>query len=357
MTAALRLVPDVHVPSSPTIPAAAGPAPRRGFERLLVVHADLGRFRHARVGDLPDVLRAGDLVVLNDAATLPASIGARTPEGHPIEVRLAARLGPGRHRVALFGAGDWRTPTEDRPAPQAVRVGDVLTASPRLHMQVTAHEPGSRLAEIAFVERGPRLLAELYRVGRPIQYSYLDSEVPLRAFQTSYGSRPWASEMPSAGRPLSWEVLLRLRREGVELAVLTHAAGLSSIDGGEVDAALPLPERYEIPAATVEAIERTQARGGRVIAVGTTVVRALEGNVRTHGRLVAGTFVTDLVLDPDARLEIVDGLLSTMHEPGESHFELLSAFADGELLIRANASAARHGYRAHEFGDAILILP
>ncbi len=343
-----------HFAPASSIPAAPGPAARRGFERLLLVHADRGSYRHADIAALPDALEPGDLVVLNDAATLPASLHAATPEGAAVEVRLAGRLGPARHRVAVLGAGDWRTPTEDRPAPPTIRAGDVLTASPRLHLRVDAVD--GRFADITFRERGPALLAELYRVGRPVQYSYLAEDVPLRAFQTSYGGRPWASEMPSAGRPLSWQVLLDLRRRGVELATLTHAAGLSSIDGGALDASLPLPERYELPARTVAAVARARARGGRVIAVGTTVVRALESNVRRHGALVPGTFTAELVLTPDTTPAVVDGLLSTMHEPGESHFELLSAFADPGLLIAANASAAARGYRAHEFGDAILIL-
>ncbi len=343
------------------IPAAPAPAERRGFERLLLVHADRGAFRHGRIDGLADVLEPGDLVVLNDAATLPASVPARTETGEAIEVRLAGRLGPARHRVALLGAGDWRTPTEDRPAPPAVEVGEVLTASPRLHLRVDAVDAGApgrggRLAEITFVQRGPALLGELYRVGRPVQYSYLSGDVPLRAFQTAFGVRPWASEMPSAGRPLSWRVLLDLRRRGVELATLTHAAGLSSIDGGDLDAALPMPERYELPARTVRAIERTRERGGRIVAVGTTVVRALESNARRFGRPTPGTFVAELVLTPDTEPRVVDALLSTMHEPGESHFELLSAFADADLLVAANASAAERGYRAHEFGDAVLIL-
>lgn len=343
----------IETPTS--LPPATGPAPRRGFERLLLVHASHGRFQHTRVGELPAVLRAGDLLVLNDAATLPASIPMRRESGEPVEVRLARRLGPARHRVALLGAGDWRTPTEERAAPPTLRPGELLTASANLHARIERVD--GRIADLAFVQRGPNLLAELYRVGRPVQYSYLAEDVPLSAFQTAYGVRPWASEMPSAGRPLSWQVLLDLRRAGVELATLTHAAGLSSIDGGELDATLPMAERYELPEATVQAIERARERGGRVVAVGTTVVRALESNHERHGRLVAGEFTTGFVLTPQTVPRVVTGLLSTIHEPGESHFELLSAFADADLLIEANHSAVARGYQAHEFGDAILILP
>ena len=159
----------IETPTS--LPAATGPAPRRGFERLLLVHAGPGRFQHTRVGALPAVLRAGDLLVLNDAATLPASVPMRTESGEQVEVRLARRLGPGRHRVALLGAGDWRTPTEERADPPTLRPGELLTASANLHARIERVD--GRFADLAFVERGPNLLAALYRVGRPVQYSYL----------------------------------------------------------------------------------------------------------------------------------------------------------------------------------------
>lgn len=352
------VIPSIHAAALavPGIPAATGPAPRRGQARLLVVDRSVGAYHHRKIGDLPALLRSGDLVVLNDAATLPASLQVRTVRGEPLELRLAGRLGPGRHRAALFGAGDWRTPTEARPAPPPVALGEVLTASDRLHFRVEDIDTTGRIGVVNAVERGPRLLTELYRVGRPVQYSYLAGDVPLRAVQTAWGSRPWGAEMASAGRPLSWEILLGLRRAGVGIATLTHGAGLSSVDGGALDATLPLPERYALPGETVDAVHQTRSAGGRVIAIGTTVVRALEGNQRTHGALVSGEYLTDLVLSPGAPLQVVDGLLSNLHEPGESHFELLSAFAPRDLLMDANASAARRGYRAHEFGDVTLIV-
>jgi S-adenosylmethionine:tRNA ribosyltransferase-isomerase len=214
-----------------------------------------------------------------------------------------------------------------------------------------------RLVRVVFDRAGDELWAAIYREGRPVQYSHLARELPLWAVQTAYAGRPFAFEMPSAGRPLSWEILLGLRRRGVRWAALTHAAGLSATGDPALDAALPLPERYVLPAATVAAVEETRARGGRVIAVGTTVVRALEGAAARGERLRAGPGITGLRLSPAHRRRVVDGILSGVHAPGESHFELLGAFADLRLLRAAHAHAQARGLRPHELGDAMLILP
>ena len=339
------------------LPAATRPLPTRGQERLLVIDSTVSTWSHGRLPDLADSLSPGDLLVLNDAATLPASLAVHSALGDPLEVRLLSRRGPGRWQVALLGAGDWRTPTEERPEPPRLEIGALLTASPELHLRVEAvHSETSRLAEIAFVERGEALVQALYRHGRPVQYSYLEDDLPIESFQTVYASRPWAVEMPSAGRGLGWELLLELRRRGVGLATLTPAAGLSSLDGGPLDELLPSPERYHLPERTVNAVESTLSSGGRVVAVGTTVVRALEDNRLTHGVLTPGEHIATLVLGPGFRPQVVDGILTNMHERGESHFRLLSAFADEALLESAVAEAAQLGYRAHEFGDSCLIL-
>jgi S-adenosylmethionine:tRNA ribosyltransferase-isomerase len=217
---------------------------------------------------------------------------------------------------------------------------------------------------IRFDREGDALWGALYRHARPVQYSYLAHPLPLWAVQTVYAARPWALEMPSAGRPLSWEILLALRRNGVRWAALTHAAGLSATGDLAIDAALPLPERYDIPAATVSAIDETRARGGRVIAVGTTVVRALEGaaakvaaGATTARVLPAGPGTTDLRIGPGFRPHIADGVLSGTHAAGESHHALLAAFAPGDLLDAALAYAERTGFQTHELGDAMLVLP
>lgn len=339
------------------LPAAKLPPTRRGEERLLSIDPLHRRWRHRSLRDLASELQPGDLLVLNDAATLPASLDVRTADGQQLELRLLARLGPARWTAALLGAGSWRTPTEQREAPSQLQLGELLTAGDELQAEVTGiDEATPRLIEVTFVQRGSALVQALYRRGRPVQYSYLESEVPLSSFQTSYASRPWAVEMPSAGRGLTWELLLELRRRGVGLATLTHAAGLSSVDGGTLDDSLPSPERYHLPQRTVNAIAETLVAGGRVVAVGTTVVRALEDNHRQHGQLRAGEFTATLVLGPGFRPQVTSGVLTNMHERGESHFSLLGSFVDSDLLEAAVREAGERGYRAHEFGDSCLVL-
>ncbi|MFK7926846.1 MAG: S-adenosylmethionine:tRNA ribosyltransferase-isomerase [Myxococcota bacterium] len=326
---------------------------RRGTEQLLVIDPGCGCWATTGVSRMADALNEGDLVVVNDAATLPASLHATSERGEPVEIRLMSAPTQNRWPVALLGGGDWRTPTQDRPAPPTLAVGDRLFVGPDLIGEVV-HLQDRRLATLAF--RSADVWAALYRHGRAVQYAYMDQEVPMSAVQTAFAGRPWAVEMPSAARPLTWSMLLPLMRRGVGLAKLTHGAGLSSIDGGALDRRLPLPERSDIPEQTVRAIQQTHRSGGRVLAVGTTVTRALEGRVHQAGALVPGESVTDLILTPAYTPQVVHGLLSNLHEPGESHFELMSAFAPREVLMAANATAQNRGFLAHEFGDATLIM-
>ena len=327
-------------------------------DRLLRIDPRSGALRDARVGDLPALLRKGDLLVVNDGATLPAALRGRTAAGAPVEARLFDGDGEGSFRALLFGAGDARMRTEDRPLPPPLPPGSAITFGPDLAAVVEHVSPASpRIVDLAFRERGARLWSALYRHGRPVQYAYVAGPLELWHVQTRYASRPLCAELPSAGRPLTWGLLLSLIRKGVSVASLTHAAGLSSTGEPALDALLPMPERFEIPAETVAAIRATKAAGGRVIAVGTTVTRALEGCAVQHeGEVVAGSGVTDLVIHAGFRLRVVDGILSGMHEPGASHFHLLEAFAPLDVLSRAHAHAEGAGYLAHEFGDSTLIL-
>lgn len=364
-------------------PATGPRAQRDGARLLLLPKADdqgsSAGLESAMASDLPRHLQPGDLLVLNDAATLPASLHGTGPAGAAIELRLlyAPPPGDGQDEIwpaVLLGAGDWRTPTEHRAAPPRLQPGDRLrfaprdrtapaTAAPILEAEVVGvAATTARLIEVRFNQRGAAFLAALYALGRPIQYAYLQRDLSLWSVQTVYSGRPWAAEMPSAGFSLSWEILLSLRRRGVELAWLTHAAGISSSGDPDLDRLLPLPECYDLPATTVAAIARTRRRGGRIIAVGTTVVRALEGEERNarHAGLRAGTLRpglgrTDLVLDENTRLAVVDGLLTGMHGPGESHFRLLSAFAPPQGLAAAWEQASQSGYQCHEFGDLCLL--
>jgi S-adenosylmethionine:tRNA ribosyltransferase-isomerase len=304
-------------------------------ERLLVVDPRAGDWRDARVRDLPRHLSAGDLLVVNDAATVPASLAAVTARGEPVEVRLAAHLDDDRWRAVLFGAGDWHTRTEHRAAPPPVSRGERLRIAPELECLVEDLDPARpRLVVVRFSLDGAALWAALYRHGRPVQYAHVARALSLWHVQTPFASRPWAVEMPSAGRPLTWALLGELRARGVRLASLTHAAGLSSTGEPALDAVLPLPERFDIPELTVRAVAETRLAGRRVVAVGTTVVRALEGSAlladlreavacdshALHSRdLVAGEGTTDLRIDARFRPRVVDGLLTGLHELGSSH--------------------------------------
>ena len=350
----------------PRMRPARAPRAQRSDARLLALDAGNGRYADLRADDLPQLLRAGDLLVVNDAATLPASLHGQTLRGEPVELRLSgAAVSEGTedaedtYWVALLGAGDWRTPTEHRPAPPHLGRRDTVVVGPTLRAEILAlSDVSPRLCRIRFSLRGAALWSALYAHGRPVQYAYQSGELALWSVQTVYGARPWAAEMPSAGRPLSWDTLAELRRRGVTLAWLTHAAGLSATGDPALDAALPLPERYDIPAATARALTDTRARGGRIIAVGTTVVRALEGAARASGGIVpAGSGVTDLILGQGTPLRAVDGILTGIHGPEESHFRLLSAFATPARLHAAWDHAADAGYLCHEFGDLELIAP
>jgi len=340
--------------------AAAWPRDDAAAERLLWIDPERRRLRDAHLDDMPALLRPGDLLVVNDAATLPASLSGRTAAGSSLEVRLyGQRAGPGpRFRAVLFGPGDWRLRTEDRPEPARLAPGDRISFAPDLSARVEAvADLSPRLVELTFDRDGAPLWSALYRYGRPVQYSYVAAPLELWSVQTHFGARPWAAEMPSAGRPLRWHILRALGERGVRMAALTHAAGLSSTGDPVLDAALPLPEQFDVPEPTVRAIRATRAAGGRVVAVGTTVVRALEGSAVQHrGELVPGPGETDLVIRPGFRPQVVHGILTGIHEPGSSHFGLLHEFAPGDLLAAASTHARAAGYLGHEFGDSCLVL-
>jgi len=335
---------------------ARWPRPRPLDERLLAIDRARSDVRHLRVRDLPSLVKPHDLIVVNDAATLPASLRATDRSGAH-ELRLAGPTASGAFRAVLFGAGDWHTPTEHRPPPAPLDAGDSLTFDSELSATVERVSPISpRLVELRFDREGAALWSALYRLGRPVQYSYLDGPLELWHTQTAYAARPWAVEQPSAGRPLTLGLIGELLHRGAKLATVTHAAGLSSTGDAALDAALPLPERYEIPRETVEAVAAARAAGGRVIAVGTSVVRALESGATPGGALIAGGGETELLIGPGYRPRVVDGLYTGVHQPGTSHFALVTAFAPMALLERATAEAEALGYLGHEFGDSCVIL-
>jgi S-adenosylmethionine:tRNA ribosyltransferase-isomerase len=335
----------------------AAPGPRGGDEvRMVIADAASGATRIEPAGALARLLGPADLVVVNDAATLPASLRARMVDGARIEVRLAAERADGRWLAVLFDDGDWRTDTERRPPPPALGRGNRLAFEGGLTARVHGVDALSpRLVELAFDTTGPGLWSALLRSGRPVQYSYLARDLALRDVQTRYGGRPWAVEPPSAGFPLTGERLVALVRRGVRLAAVTHGAGLSSTGDALLDARLPLPERFEVGGAAVQAIRETHERGGRVVAVGTTVVRALAA-AESGGELRPAAGITGVRVGPGRRPASVDAVLSGLHDASESHYALLAAFAPPRLLGAALAEAERAGCVRHEFGDVLLVL-
>lgn len=339
--------------------AAVSRRSHAGETRLLVID-DTGHVGHRTHRDLPSRLRPCDLVVANDAATLPASLtGVHLPTGSEIEVRLAGHAdawtaSPVRFAAIIFGAGDYRTPTEHRPAPPTMDAGHRL-AMASLHAGVVrVNHP--RLIELAFEEPAATVWEELSRHGRPIQYAHVPQRLAIRDSWTSIAARPVAFEAPSAGFVLDWSMLDEFRRRGIRFATLTHAAGISSTGDPGLDACLPFDEAYVIPPSTATRIEVTKAAGGRIIAIGTTVVRALEHSARNTGHVVAGDGVATGRIGPGTPLHVVDAIVSGVHEPGTSHNSLLHAFQDDAALHRMWDEAERSGYLTHEFGDAVLIM-
>lgn len=336
---------------------ASSPRADKDQDRLMVVDAERRSIEHARFGALSSLLSPGDLLVVNDAATLPAAIGF-THGGRRAELRLLRTAQQGVAEVVVLGEGDASMRTEDRGAPPRLREGERLELDGGAWAVVIAVDPdGPRRARIRLEGDPCEALVRLYRAARPVQYAYCDGRLALWDVQTVFAGRPWASEMPSAGRPLSWRLLGTMRERGVQITRITHGAGLSSTGDAELDRKLPLPERYALDRAAVEAVSRARAAGQRVIAVGTSVVRALESAARRApaGALDAHEATTDLVIGPATPMLVVDAVLTGMHETGTSHFALLEAFADRELLEQAVLHGTRGGYLLHEFGDSMLV--
>jgi S-adenosylmethionine:tRNA ribosyltransferase-isomerase len=339
----------------------AAVTPRQGAHgaRLLVID-EHGLVSHVHATALAALLHRGDLVVANDAATIPASLhGTHAPTGRPVEVRLAGRrsLSPDevdRFITVVFGAGDYRTPTEHRPEPPQLKVGDHLSLGP-LNASVVAVRGHRRLVELRFEHPAAVIWEGLARHGRPIQYAYVPEPLSIWDTWTSIANRPVAFEAPSAGFVLDWATLRAIRSRGAQFATITHAAGISSTGDAALDALLPFDEPYAIPRATASLIYQTKQRGGRIIAVGTTVVRALEHAAQSCAWVAPGEGIATQRIASDSELRIVDGLVSGLHEAGSSHYELLRAFQHDDALERMTEEADKRGYRTHEFGDAVFI--
>lgn len=337
---------------------ATGPPELRGSRRdgvrLLVLDRETGAVDHTRFNRLGDFLRPGDLLVTNASRTVPALLRAVGDDGTPVEVRLADRRGPKRWDALLL---DGRRHV-GRAGMRLVFGDDEPGKGDGLRARVIERRPDLPfLWRLDFSRSGSALLDSIYRLGEPVRYSYVSSPLPADLYQTVYATIPGSVEMPSAGRPLTWELLLSLRRRGIRTASLLLHTGLSSTRDDDVDATHPnYDEAYEAPEETARAVNDTRAAGGRVIAVGTTVVRALETVTGMDGVTRAGQGRTRLRIHADSELRSVHGLLTGLHEPRASHLDLLSAFVAPSHLDAAYREAIALGYLWHEFGDMNLIV-
>lgn len=338
--------------------AAAEPVQRPPDAKLLVVSRG-GSVRHWPRTDFARLLRPGDLIVANDAATLPASLsGIHLPSRRPVEVRLAARDSLDeirRFHAVIFGGGDFHVRTEDRIPPPRLAARDGLQLGPLQAVieQVLDHE---RLAVIRFPGSPRDIWEGLALHGRPIQYSHVQKPLALWDSWTSIASVPAAFEPPSAGFLLDWNLLDGLAAGRIRFCTITHSAGISSTGDAELDARLPFDEPYRISAASALAIGQTRAGGGRIIAIGTTVVRALEHAAAIgNGVVAAGDGLATNRIQAASRVQVVDALVSGTHEPQTSHYELLRAFVEDETLRRMDQELNTHNYRAHEFGDSVFV--
>jgi S-adenosylmethionine:tRNA ribosyltransferase-isomerase len=326
-------------------PEARGLA--RDEVRLLVARRDDGEIAHARFRDLPDFLLPGDLVVVNVSATLPAAVPAIRRDGTAAQLRFATAAPDLDDRA--WWTVEVRSPDGLHPA--AAGCGE-LELPGGATADLVAPYAGARLW-LARLRLPQPLAAYLARHGKPIRYAYVPQEWPLADYQTAYATEPGSAEMPSAGRPFTPELITRLTAKGVHVAPLTLHTGVSSPERHEA----PYPERYAVPEATARLVNAVRWWGGRVIAVGTTVVRALETVADRDGSVEANAGWTRLVIGPERPLRAIDGLITGWHEPQASHLHLLEAAAGPELLDASYREALAHGYLWHEFGDSHLVVP
>jgi S-adenosylmethionine:tRNA ribosyltransferase-isomerase len=332
---------------------AASPPEERGIARdgvrMMVAHRLAGSIEHSRFDRIAEHLAADDAIVVNVSRTLPAAVTAVSPRGEELVLHFSSPY-PADERLWVV---EPRLPAGAGTAPfLGLRAGDRLALPGGASVDVREPYLGERL----WVAR-PRLVGTvesyLGRRGRPIRYAYAAGEWSLGEYQTIFGTEPGSAEMPSAGRPFTVRTLAALAARGVRVVPIVLHCGVSSLENGES----PLPERFAVSAAAASRLNGVRGAGGRVVAIGTTVVRALESAADAGGHVHETAGWTDLVIGPDRPVTAVDGLLTGWHEPGASHLDMIEAIAGRSLAARSYAAAVAGRYLWHEFGDVHLILP
>jgi S-adenosylmethionine:tRNA ribosyltransferase-isomerase len=323
----------------------------------MVSRTGAAEISHHAFAELPHLLLPGDLLVVNNSATLPAAVAVAAPPvqlaaAGPLSVHFSTALADGRWLVELRAGRDQAT------QPVGIDAAGMTFGLPGGATVTLADRFSARLWHATL---STAVVPYLLRHGQPIRYSYVPRAWPIGAYQTVFATWPGSAEMPSAARPFTAEIVTRLVSRGVAIAPVTLHTGVSSLEGNED----PYPESYDVPAATARLVNLTRQTGGRVIAAGTTVVRALESAALTGtgdgacagADIHASAGWTSHVVTRQAGVRAVDGLLTGLHEPRSTHLWMLAAFTDDGLLARCYREAAEHGYRWHEFGDVHLLLP
>lgn len=328
---------------------ASEPPEVRGEARdsvKLLVSTPAGQ-HHSRFANLANFLEAGDLLVVNRSATLPASLPAEH-KGEPFIVNLSTRYGPKLWLVEPR----W---SFAQPGSPPLEPGEVIRVA-GLPATLVAPYPG--LPRLWFLQFHGDLDTVMQRHGEPIRYAYVDKPYPLESYQTFFADTPGSAEMPSAGRPFTKRVVRCLQAKGVNIASITLHTGVSSLEleSENIEDQALYPEPFEVTLETAEAINRTKEAGKRVIAVGTTVVRALESAWHER-KLQAAKGFTRHYVHPGNKPKTIDGLITGLHDPKASHLAMLYALAGKELIQESYQEAVRQGYHWHEFGDSHLILP
>ena len=322
----------------------------RGDVRLMVTRRSGQGVAHRGFGELGDALEPGDVLVVNTSAVIPAALDAHGPRGEILRLHLSTEQ-PGGFWVAepRLPAGPGTERYRDRPPSHLVLAGggraELLAPYP-----AGTH---TRRLWLVRLDLPTTTLDYLAAHGQAIRYAHADAPWPIEAYQSVFSRVPGSAEMPSAARPFTDALVTELVTRGIVIAPLTLHTGVSSQEAGEP----PYAERYSVPPATAALVNGARRDGRRVIAVGTTVVRALETTADEAGRSHPGGGWTELVVTPERGVRVVDGLLTGWHEPESSHLAMLEAIGGRELVDSSYAAAVVSGYRWHEFGDSHLILP
>lgn len=313
----------------------------RDSARMMVVNRTTGKAVHTLFTSLGDYLQAGDVVVLNNSRTIPAVLKGKQGENQ-LEIRLSRKVKANQWDVLVIG--------------EYCHKGGPISFIEGVQGEMVGSGSENPLMRMKFSVHGTEFYDFLYKAGEPVRYEYIQTSWALDMYQTVYGSVPGSVEMASAGRAFSWKLLQSLKEKGIRIAFVQLHSGLSYYGDDRWPAPLNHPEEFFVPEETAVMVQQAKKKGNRVIAVGTTVVRALESAVTEKGELQAMNGITDLYITKESSLKVVDCLLTGLHEPEASHMHLLTAFIPEDLLLNSYQQALLEGYHWHEFGDVNLIL-